>query len=141
MNKNFIGHTIVQHQTERKYLLDRSTPTPPIKGMETIRLEDPTFENKFEVFSTDQIEARYLLTPSFMENILNLNAVFGGTQMQCSFLEKKFFLMIESNADYFEPGSIFTSLNFNDHIKPLFDEVRFLLKIITTLKLNQNTRI
>ena len=141
MNKNFMGHTIVKHQPKRKYLLEQSVPISPIKGMEVVRLEDPLFESKFEVFSTNQIEARYLLTPSFMENILNLNEVFGGTQMQCSFLEEKFFLMIESNEDYFEPGSIFTPLNFTDHIKPLFDEVSFLLQIITTLKLNQDTRL
>ena len=141
MNKNFMGHTIVKHQPKRKYLLEQTTPIAPIKGMELVRLEDPLFESKFEVFSTNQIEARYLLTPSFMENILNLNEVFGGTQMQCSFLEEKFFLMIESNEDYFEPGSIFTPLNFTDHIKPLFDEVSFLLQIITTLKLNQDTRL
>jgi Protein of unknown function (DUF3137) len=141
MNKNFMGHTIVKHQPKRKYLLEQTTPIAPIKGMEVVRLEDPLFESKFEVFSTNQIEARYLLTPSFMENILNLNEVFGGTQMQFSFLEEKFFLMIESNEDYFEPSSIFTPLNFTDHIKPLFDEVSFLLQIITTLKLNQDTRL
>lgn len=141
MNKSFMGHTVVKHQPKKKYLPKRYTPVAPLKDMEVVRLEDPIFESNFEVFATNQVEARYLLTPSFMENILSLNEVFGGTQMQCSFLEEKFFLMIESDEDYFEPGSIFIPLNFADHIKPLFDEVDLLLQIITILRLNQETRL
>ena len=42
---------------------------------DTVGLEDPVFEKIFEVFSTDQIEARRILTPAFMEKLLSLNAL------------------------------------------------------------------
>lgn len=140
MNKRFKGQTIVYYHP-KKQLFIKSTIPKSIKGMEIIHLEDPIFDKKFEVFSTDQIEARYLLTPTFMENLLKLNEIFGGTQLECSFLEEKLFLMINSSEDYFEPKSIFKPINFQNDIKPLFDEINSLLQIITTLKLNQNTRL
>ncbi|MEM7516400.1 MAG: DUF3137 domain-containing protein [Planctomycetota bacterium] len=35
-------------------------------SLERVRLEDPRFEQRFEAVTTDQVEARYLLTPSLM---------------------------------------------------------------------------
>lgn len=43
-------------------------------AMEPVRLEDPRFEKRFEVYSDDQIEARALLTPAFMERFTALAA-------------------------------------------------------------------
>ena len=37
-----------------------------------MKLENPDFEKTFDVYSTDQIEARYLLSPSMMERLLAL---------------------------------------------------------------------
>lgn len=41
-------------------------------GREHVRVEDPTFEKVYEVYSTDQVAARALLTPAFMERFLAL---------------------------------------------------------------------
>jgi hypothetical protein len=41
-------------------------------ALQTVRLEDPRFEKHYEVYSTDQIEARALLTPAFMERFMAL---------------------------------------------------------------------
>lgn len=38
-----------------------------------IRLEDPDFQKQFEVYCDDQIQARYILTPVFMEKLKKLN--------------------------------------------------------------------
>ena len=40
-------------------------------------LEDPEFERHYEVYSNDQIEARALLTPAFMERFTALAATSG----------------------------------------------------------------
>jgi hypothetical protein len=37
-----------------------------------VRLEDARFEQRYEVYSTDQVEARALLTPAFMERFMAL---------------------------------------------------------------------
>lgn len=41
-------------------------------GRERIRLEDPRFESIYQVWGTDQVAARALLTPAFMERMLAL---------------------------------------------------------------------
>lgn len=57
MNKNFSGQTIVVP----KYINYNA------RNKEEVILEDTNFMKLNNVYSTDQIEARYLLTPSFME--------------------------------------------------------------------------
>ena len=37
-----------------------------------MQLDDVTFEQRYDVYSTDQIEARALLTPAFMERFMSL---------------------------------------------------------------------
>lgn len=48
-----------------------------IAGMKPVRLEDPEFERRYEVYSNDEIEARALLTPAFMERFRALAATSG----------------------------------------------------------------
>jgi hypothetical protein len=45
--------------------------------LEPVRLEHDEFERRYEVYSTDQIEARALLTPAFMERFVALAATTG----------------------------------------------------------------
>ncbi len=40
------------------------------RGMKRVRLADPHFEEIFEVYSTDQVEGRYLVDPLFMERLI-----------------------------------------------------------------------
>lgn len=46
-----------------------------------IKLEDPRFNDKFRVFSRDQVEARYLLTPRLMERLLELRDRLGSFEL------------------------------------------------------------
>lgn len=58
-----------------------------IKSMQqNVKLEDPVFEREWEVYATDQIEARYILTPALMERMLEIKRRFGGKSIEFSFL-------------------------------------------------------
>ena len=46
-------------------------------ALEAVQLDDVTFEQRYDVYSTDQIEARALLTPAFMERFMALAATSG----------------------------------------------------------------
>jgi hypothetical protein len=70
-----------------------------------VRLEDPVFEKAFEVFSTDQVEARYLLTPDFMERLLALERTFAGSKLRCAFSGGEMLLCVEGK-NLFEPGDM-----------------------------------
>jgi hypothetical protein len=56
-----------------------------------IKLEDPEFEKYFAVYSTDQIEARYILSPSLMRNLLEFRKEVG-TEVFVSFIDGKMYL-------------------------------------------------
>ena len=66
MNKTFKGTTIIKRDRGKVANFFRSK----MSGLESVKLEDPKFEKLFDVYGNDQIEARYLLTPSFMERPL-----------------------------------------------------------------------
>ena len=67
MNKNFTGKTIVGM---KGYI------NKPDKDFEKVELESVDFMKDRCVYSTDQINARYILTTSFMERIESLGRVF-----------------------------------------------------------------
>jgi hypothetical protein len=46
-----------------------------------VKLEDPRFNQQFKVYSSDQMEARYLLTPRMMERLLDLKDSLGSIEL------------------------------------------------------------
>jgi hypothetical protein len=67
-----------------------------------VDLENPEFEKLFVVKSSDQIEARYILTPAFMEKLVFFRNKVGNPLHLC-FVNGKMFLAVNTNHDYFEP--------------------------------------
>ena len=135
MNKNFSGKTIVVRDAGNIF----NWVASKFRLMEKVALEDPVFEKKFEVYSTDQVEARYLLTTSFMERLLELSASFGDSGLQCSFYDDRLLLMIASKKDHFEIASIFQPSVFTDDINTILREMSMIFRIIDDLKLHQRT--
>ncbi len=105
--------------------------------MERVRLEDPRFEHVFEIFSTDQIESRYLLTTSFMERLLKLSDTYGVGNVQCSFYNNQILLTLNTRQKYFEVNSVFRPCTFDDDIDQILIQMNEIFQIIDTLKLNQ----
>jgi len=104
----------------------------------SVRLEDPRFEKEFEVFSTDQVEARYLLTTSFMERLLELRSKLYIQKIECSFYKNVLLMMISTKKDMFEPGSIFEPADFVDDVRSLLIEMNLIFEIIDILKLDMD---
>jgi hypothetical protein len=70
-----------------------------------VRLEDPVFEKAFEVYGSDQIEARFILTPDFMERLIGLERTFQGKQLRCAFSGGEMLLAV-AGKDLLEAGSM-----------------------------------
>ena len=131
MNKPFEGRTVVLKDGGMFNILKR------ISGMQKVQLEDLFFEKIFEVFSDDQIEARYLLTTAFMERVLKLRDLFGGKSIQFSFFNDKLLFAIPTNKDMFEPCSFFKTAINKPQVDLVFDQFYTVFSIIDILKLNQ----
>ncbi len=91
------------------------------RHIEKVGLEDPVFEKAFEVFSNDQVEARYLLTPDFMQRLLDLEAAFDGKKIRCAFSGGKLFICMEGG-NLFEPGSMHDPLDHPDRISDVLHD-------------------
>ena len=114
------------------------------KSMEAVKLEDVNFDKRFNVFGTDQVEARYLITPAFIERFLRLNTAFGTKKAKCSFYKNQngddtIMFAISTNKDLFETGNLLTPINepkyyFLSDFISIFDMIEF-------FKLNEQTKI
>jgi hypothetical protein len=133
MNKKFISKTIVIQDSGKigNFFENKS------HKFENVTLEDPLFEKEFEVYSENQVEARYLLTASFMDRLLKLKEFFQATNIRCSFYDDKFLLMIKCFHNFFEPKSIDHPVDFEDDMQLILTEMNLIFQIIDILKLNQ----
>ena len=136
MNKSFSGKTVVKKDSGTVgNWFKKST------SLKKVKLEDPNFEKMFEVYSDDQVEARYLLTVTFIERLKELVENFGGKSIQCCFYNNKLLMMIPIEKDLFETGSIYEAEDFIDDSKSLLKELSLIFNIIDTLKLNMKINL
>ena len=106
-------------------------------GASRVKMENPDFEKVFDVFSTNQIEARYLITPSMMERMLKLDSNFK-KGVTISFRNSTILVAIPDSKNRFE-ADVWSSLNDMSILKSDFEVLQSLLEIVD--ELNLNTRI
>lgn len=133
LNKNFKGKTIVVKDVGILNHLSGASRSE----MKNIKLEDPVFEKEFEVYSTDQVEARYLLTTTFMERLLELREIFNAN-ISCSFYNGYLALAVATNKNFFEPPNLFHKINEYERYKQIIIELYSIISVIDLLKLDQN---
>ncbi|MEN0652499.1 MULTISPECIES: DUF3137 domain-containing protein [Hyphobacterium] len=103
------------------------------RKLERVGLVDPKFEQIFEVFSTDQVMSRYLLTPSFMERLLSLETSLKGKRVRAAFDERNGggeLLIATETGNLFEPGSLFKPLNDRSRFESLITEIDLITEIV-----------
>jgi hypothetical protein len=110
------------------------------RKLERIGLVDLRFDRLFEVYGTDQVMARYLLTPSFMERLLRLEEILAGKNVRCVFDEdlvpesgRGELLIAAETGNKFEPGSLFSPLDDRKRIAKLHAEFRLIEDIMETV--------
>lgn len=138
-NKKITGDTyIYPDQTEKflgKFLGDFIQGLSTSRGQQ-VKLENPDFEKNFNCYSHDQVEARYIVTPLFMEKILSLKEKLS-CNLYLSFIGESVFVGLAFNRTLMEPR-IFRSLHTFDALKELYLELTSICMIIEELKLNEN---
>ena len=137
-NKNFNGRTYVLPDSGFDFLGIGKMMDQWFQGRgEAITLENPTFEKYFKVFSNDQVEARYILSTSLMERLVELKERVNN-KIYVSFINSKLFIALPINKDLFEPNE-FSSGVKADYLREYF----YYLQLITGIveELNLNTRV
>ena len=131
MNKNFEGHTFILDNTK-----DGKAINVNKSEYSEVKLEDIEFEKDYTVWSNNQIEARYLLTTTFIERLKNLKTSFKAQYTRVSFKNNKIVIAIHTGRDMFKMAKAFSKTGKETFIE-LFKEIASVLDIIEQLKLNK----
>ena len=129
MNKNFTGNTVVRANNA---YAKQDIP----KGLKRTILEDVQFEKQYYVYTNDEVEARYLLTPAFMERLNNVKTAFNG-KVLCAFYRNALYIGIEHSKDAFALCDLNRPMDDAYQYYKLYDEISSIYKMIDHLKLDQ----
>ena len=131
INKSVKGETIIKSDNFKLFKINK----------EIIKLEDNEFNKRFKVLADSEVEARYIITPSFMERIKNFNK--RRRDKTIIFFDSKcsetmnMFILTNTGKDNFEipfNKSILNEKYYYNLLKELVD----MLEIAVALKLEQN---
>lgn len=124
-NRKFSGKTVV--------LRDMKIFNKKKRGdMKRVGLVDPVFEKIFEAYGTDQVEARYLLTPDFMQQLVDLETSVDGKKIRFGFLNDLLLIVVETS-NRFEAGNMFKSLTDTSRTQKILDEVAAVYGVVDGL--------
>ena len=153
MNKNFKGNTVLKpHGLTNNYtskamsvsmtfeLGKKSKPEVEVYKAPNLRkttLEDVEFNKKFDVYTDDEVEARYLLTTSLMERLSTIQTIFNANEVACSFYNQKFYIALSTRKDLFSIGSLDKEVYDKEQFDIMFEEILSIIKLIDHFKLNQ----
>ena len=136
MNKTFNCHTVGCRKSKKKSL-----------NLEKVYLEDIKFNDKYNIFSNNQVEARYLITPSFMERIKNIKNLFMAKTVEFIFKDEYLYLFLNYDSKFID-NNVYGLLELGDicktainkrNYKKVFMEIYSLFSLIDYFKLNQRT--
>ena len=113
-----------------------------LKNKDIVSLEDPLFNISFDTYADNQIEARYILTPSFMTRLLNykkshdckVDVIVSNKIKE----DANIFLYISTKKDWF---SCSIEKDFIDNPRPFYSilqEIKQIADVVDALKLDQD---
>lgn len=136
-NKHIKGETYIAPDVAEKLFGKWGQKLQFSSKGELVKLENPEFEKLFVVHSTDQIEARYILTPVMMETLVNIHNQYK-RPMHISFVGSRVFCAFSFNENLFEPNIFKSGANFDD-IAMIYQ--LFMLNATIIQEMNLNIRI
>ncbi len=138
-NKKFIGETIVLPDTAESLFGSMGTMFQKwnMQRDQLVKLEDVEFEKAFAVYSNDQVEARYILSTSLMQRILQFKAK-SRSRISLSFIDSEVFIGVPLSENLFE-APFFTSMVKYERIETFNKYLILFIGIVEDL--NLNTRI
>jgi len=137
-NKHFHVSTYVLTDRAEKLFGSFGTKFQKFSGHgDLVKLEDPEFEKSFVVYSSDQTEARYILSTSLMKRILDYK-IKSKKNIQLSFVSSRLFVAVPYGKDLFEP-KLFGEITDFESVEEYYNDLKLVLELIEGL--NLSTRI
>ncbi|MEN4052376.1 MULTISPECIES: DUF3137 domain-containing protein [Sulfurimonas] len=137
-HKKFHGQTVILPDSAQSLLGDLIGGWLQANNFsrdELIKMDNVDFEKEFVVYGTDQVEARYILTHTLMQKLLNYKKKTK-QPIYVSFVGGKIYMAIEYNDDMFEPSVFHSLLNYKIAMEYV-STLHLVIGIVEELKLNQ----
>lgn len=71
-----------------------------------VKMVDPQFEDDFTIWSSDAVEAHYLVHPAYVQRLIELEQRFDGQKVRTLFHGGQLIIVIEADDNMFESGSL-----------------------------------
>lgn len=136
-NKRFNSRTVVitdflKNMPRLGSLISKTIAAPA--SSEVVQLESPEFSKHFSVFSDDQVEARFILSSSMMERILDFRKKH--PHFSISFVDSQIYIGIILNKNLFEPR-IFKQIATQELLESYLHYILLVLGIVEDLNMNE----
>jgi len=130
-SKRFLGHTILDYNKGKisEWFKERSL------DLKRANLVDPVFEGRFDAYTNDQVEARYLIDPTMMERLNGMYEEYDGNKMAAAFYDSKMLILISSKHNYFEPARLEIPATDPRSILSMKKEIGEILSIVERLEI------
>jgi hypothetical protein len=102
------------------------------KRLNYVALSDPRFEDLFDVYGTDQVEAHYLVNPAYMERLMDVERAFFGSYIRTLFHEGELVVVLHSGK-LFESASLEASED-RARVVETINQLKILAKLAEALQ-------
>lgn len=131
VHKRFSGTTLITYDHTGIF----GDSPASLEGLAHAQLESNDFEKEFDVFTSDQVEARYLLTPDIMESFVELSRENNATVRAC-FTGQRLYLCMPRPYMLFSGNWIDKTALDTADVHKFLHQMDAILNIIDLLKLD-----
>lgn len=106
-DRTFHGVTLLQRAGKHTRFFGGKKDSVKLGGrvLQCVDMVSPEFEDVFDLWSTDPVEAHWLAHPTYVEKLVDLERAFHGKNVRTLFIDGDLLIAIESG-NMFESGSI-----------------------------------
>lgn len=134
--KTITGHTVVlPDRLEKRFgFIAQTIQKLNFTRADLVQLENPDFEKQFVVYSDDQVQARYALSTSLMERILEWQGKID-RPMMLSFVDNKLYIAIVDPDGVFDLG-FSQNVTKTDVVGKMYTDLQYCFDLVKDLRLN-----
>ena len=110
----------------------------PRRATQKVALEGLPFMRQWKVLTDDQVEARYILTPVFMEKMLAIKHLFHGKAIDFSFFDNKLLIAVHTRKNLFETTSLFVPALSYHKVREVISQLNSIFSVIDVINENKN---
>jgi hypothetical protein len=103
------------------------------QNLQKDQMESINFSENWKVLTTNPVEARYILTPLLMEQMLQIKTLFKSHKVNFSFFDNKLLMVIHSRKNWFEIEYL-SNFDYYKQAKNNFEQIKTLLSVVDILK-------